>query len=254
MALPHVVFKPLSLRRETEIISNFLLEGGPEWSKYVTRCHPQLRRALTLATKRERLAFVRTYVDEYRTRHAKRLKNRQDAFERDWQKVEQRFFTRLADILETDWPKRRSHITASVSINPICPRFLDEWSFTISMNAERSRAREIIMHECVHFLYFKKWAEIYPNADRRTFESPHIVWELSELIAPIILNDPHINAMLRGRAQFYSYHRRVRIEQMTAPAYFAKRYRQRKNFDAFLRTSYQIIKRHKRAFRKAQNA
>ncbi len=236
----------ISTSREADILSNFLFEGS-NWSTSITKRHPKLNEAYKLKTKRERRSFVRAYVVKTHRERAKEIAKARPRFEREWRKREKRFFERIAEIMGTAWPKNRPHIRADISINPICPRFLDDWSFTMSYRADPSFAMEIIMHECVHFLYFKKWKEVFPNAKRRTFDSPHIEWVLSELVAPIILNDPLIQTILKRRAIFYSEHRRVRIGKLTAPAFFTKLYRQRTDFDSFLKEAYREIKKHRKA-------
>ena len=52
------------------------------------------------------------------------------------------------------------------------------------------------------FLYFEKWKSLYPKMDRRKFDTPYIEWHLSEIVAPIILNDKRIQRLLKKRARF----------------------------------------------------
>ncbi len=107
---------------------------------------------------------------------------------------------------------------------------------------------EVIMHESCHFLYFEKWKEIYPKTNNKKFEYPHIEWHLSEIIAPIILNDQRIKKLLKQKAVFYNEHEKIKIDNKTVPKYFTEIYNQNKNFKNFLNKSYEVIKINKNLF------
>src|SRR3989338_7364152 len=70
--------------------------------------------------------------------------------------------------------------------------FLDTWSFTVFFRSSQKDVIETVLHECSHFLFFKKWHEVYPKTPRRHFDAPYLVWRFSELSAPVILNDPRM--------------------------------------------------------------
>lgn len=80
------------------------------------------------------------------------------------------------------------------------------------------------MHEACHFLYFRKWKEVFPRANPKTFESPHLAWHLSELVAPIILNRPDVQRLLGQRAVFYPEHMRMKMGGIPLPRYLTKQY------------------------------
>ena len=110
---------------------------------------------------------------------------------------------------------------------------------------------EVIMHETCHFLYFEKWKKLYPKMDSRKFESPHIEWHLSEIIAPIVLNDSRVQRLLKQKAAFYTEYKRIKIDDKTAPRYFTDLYKTTKKhgFEKFLEESYQAVKNHRESFK-----
>jgi len=159
----------------------------------------------------------------------------------------------LQEIIGTKWPQNRQKIKAMISINPICPRFLDDWSFSMFYNYKKlTDAREVIMHECCHFLYFKKWKELYPEINEKKYESPYIEWHLSEIVAPIILNDKRVQKYLKQKAVFYEEHSKIKIGNKSTPKYFTEIYNQNINketgFEIFLKEAYAKIKRQKELF------
>jgi hypothetical protein len=137
-----------------------------------------------------------------------------------------------------------------ISINPICPRFLNNWSFSIFFNYKKiSDAMEVIMHECCHFLYFEKWKKMYPEMNNKKFESPYLEWHLSEIIAPIILNDKRIQKLLKKKAVFYPEHEKMKIKRKNVPEFFTNLYNKReKDFNDFLKKTYDIVKKNKQVF------
>ena len=48
------------------------------------------------------------------------------------------------------------------------------------------------MHELCHFLFFEKCKEIFPNWKYEDFDSPSILWYLSEIVVDPILNSNDI--------------------------------------------------------------
>ncbi len=108
------------------------------------------------------------------------------------------------------------------------------------------------MHECCHFLYLENWKKIYPKTNRKKFESPYIEWHLSEILAPIVLNDSRVQKLLKQKAAFYTEHKKIKIGNKTAPRYFTDLYNKivkKDNFKRFLEKSYQVIKKNKELFK-----
>jgi len=87
----------------------------------------------------------------------------------------------------------------------------------------------------------------------KKFESSHIEWHLSEIIAPIILNDIRIQKLLKQKAAFYTEHQRIKISRKTAPQYFTdlyNRFAKSNDFEKFLKESYLAIKKNEKLFKR----
>ncbi len=173
---------------------------------------------------------------------------------KNWRKIEKQYLTILSEILDTSWPRDKKIIKAMISINPICPRLINDWSFSLFYKQKDKKMKETIMHEICHFLYFKKWGEIIQNDRRKTFEYPYIEWHLSEILAPVILNDSRIQKLLKHKATFYKEHRKLKISGINVPKYFSMLYKRyeikRYNFDDFLKKACLEIKQHQKIFNK----
>jgi len=250
--MPTVKFSTVPIKLEVEMMYWFLIEEREGWGLRIIRKHPRLSGVYSIEGKQKREAFIRAYILKYRKAHSGRMASRVASYKRRWRVVEKQYFALLETILGTKWPKNLKQFKALTSINIICPRFLESNSFFLFVNYRLiSHAIETIMHETCHFLYFKKFAEVFPDVDRKTFESPFIEWHLSELIAPIILNDERVQKLLRQRAFFYDEHERVMIGSQSAPKFFTsmyKEYMKQGDFAGFLKASYAAIKDNKKQF------
>jgi len=147
-----------------------------------------------------------------------------DAIETDWNLVSREFLTRLSKLFEIEWPEEKRIINAYITIMPVFPRFLDDFSFCVGYR-NPPKARETIAHEIVHFLWFKKWKEVFPDSKREEFEGPHLIWRLSEIMDPIILQcDPKIKELIKPSRWGYPTFKDVVIEGVSMTEYFVKIY------------------------------
>ena len=234
-------------------IYGFLFKNGTGWGKYIVNRHPEIKQVYSLKTETQQIEFLKRYTTAYRKEHRKLITKNKAAYQEYWKRVEKDFFIALAEIMHIDWPRKRKVIWGMISINPICPRFLNEWSFSIFCDYKKvSRVREVTMHESCHFLYFEKWKQLYPAMNPRRFDSPYIEWHLSELLAPVILNDRRIQKLLKRKAAFYPEHERIKIAGKPAPRYFTDLYNRfmlKDDFEGYLKESYRIIKKNQKLFK-----
>jgi len=253
MNTPKVIFTNIPLSKEIDWIHGFLFQNKLGWGKYIIKKHPEIKKVFSFKTESEQVQFLREYIIKFRIENQKLIEKNKTLYQKEWQKVEKDFFTILSEIIQIDWPKNRKTIKAMVSLDPICPRFLKDWSFSIFYNYKKiPPAMEVIMHESCHFLYFEKWKQLYPKMDSKKFESPYLEWHLSEILAPIILNNPRIQKLLKRKADFYIEHKRIKIGDKTVPKYFDDLYKNSdidKNFANFLKESYRAAKKNKELFK-----
>jgi len=253
MAYPKVKFSNIPLKFELGLFYNFLFENTWGWGRYITKTHPQFKLVLKLKIKKEREAAIKKYAVAFWNKNKKKLLAQKKVDTTKWRKVENNFFEVLPQIMETSWPENRRTINAMISIIPICPRFLDNWSFSLSGLWRGAGAIEVIMHEICHFLYFKKWKEVFPQAERQTFDKPYLEWHLSEILAPVILGDKRVQKILSKKPDFYREHKRIKIGNKSVPAYFLNIYQKHLNqetsFEDFLKVAYREIKVHRKLFR-----
>jgi len=247
---PRVKFlkEPLSL--EIEIFSFFLFQNSWGWEKDIFNVHPKLKEIYNNKNPEKREEFLKRYIQKFERKNRKEIEKRKKIYQKEWRKIEKDMFSLFSKIIETEWPKEKEFIRAMLSINPICPRFLEDWSFSVFYNFSIEKAMEVIAHECCHFLYFKKIKEIYPKIDVNKFEAPAMEWHLSEIIALIILNDERVQKLLKKKADFYKEHQAIKINGGPLPEAFEEIYNNRESFTDFIKKAENLINKHGRRIKK----
>jgi hypothetical protein len=225
---------------EVEMFNMFLHESDG-WEKYLFRVYPELKQ-LKKYSKEASAPLIKSFIQKNRQRKKKEMQNAKSRFQRIWKKVGPIYLQRLSTCMQESFPANRKTIYAYIGLNPICPRFLDTWSFSIFYGQkDRSKSLEVIMHEICHFIWFQKWKKVFPKAKRPTFEAPYAPWLLSELAAPVILNSKEINPLLKQKAQFYLEHQRLKIGRESAPVAIGKLYQKRKSMEDFMRKGLKMV-------------
>lgn len=217
-----VVFIPAPIALDADLMSDFL---GTDWAKYILRRHPRLKTAAAEKNDTARKKLVMDYLMKTQRDDLIRQKAVCKRFSASWKKGGEAILKQLAEIIGAGWPVEPRAIVAFVSMNPICPRFLDSWSFSIGMNNRRaSTVRRIVAHEVSHFLHFRCLLDLQPKIDRSTFEAPHYNWLASELAVVPLLNDPRIQPLIGEKEKPYPEHRKMRIDGQSLPSIVQKQY------------------------------
>lgn len=183
---PKVYFQFGNLRLD----QSFLLESfkGSNWKENILKALPEIEKVFESKNKEE--AMKSYLIGEYR-KHFDKICDSVINYQEAWEPKNDLFMKVLSKVIEVEPPKNKN-IMAYVGLNPVAPRYWLNWSFCIHYNRTKERAIKTTAHETVHFFYFKKLMEEFPSIDKKTFDSPHLEWRLSEILAPIILNDPRI--------------------------------------------------------------
>jgi len=239
--LPQVIFEQMPLEQETEMIMGFLDE---DWSDVIIKKFPQLLMIKSIKTEEEKRKTIKNEITNIRQELGPKMDDGLLLVKDNWEKVEKNTLEALAEIIQTDYPKR--DITAYISINPICPRFLNKWSFSVP--PDHKNPNKTIAHEISHFLFFKKLKEEFPEIERGKYESPHKEWVLSEILAVIILCDNRLIKAL-NIPKYYGYypkHQELKINGELLSKSLENLYDdmviKKKNFTEFIKKSLELLK------------
>lgn len=113
-------------------------------------------------------------------------------------------YLKIADEFEVSDEKLK--IIVKVGNVSLCPRWINNVAFYVPSYIENFR--EILLHECCHFIFFKKLIEINSEYLWKDFEYPTTEWILSEILIDTIFADKKIfesytNSKIRAYREFY---------------------------------------------------
>lgn len=256
MFIPKVKFKSPTVNREAEMLVYFCRprKTGWDWSDVIYRNHPELEKMLKGKKSNKFYDSTYKYADDFIKKNKKELNIKVKKYQKEWDKINDRYLKILCKHFETTCPKDIKNMTAYVSIIPIFPRFLDEWGFNVSFQNPKSMT-PISMHEILHFLYFKKWMEVFPKTKRKELDSPYLAWRLSEILCPIILNNhKDIQKLFKHKHGHYSEFQKINIGEKTMIGHFEDLYKEhlskQQSFEEFLKICWSEALRHKKIIEK----
>lgn len=107
-------------------------------------------------------------------------------FQNNWNLINDEVINNLNSIFNTTWSE---NITCRVGIMISCPRYINDRMFDLNYELCNSTFIEVVIHELCHFLFFKKWQELFNDYDESHYNEPHLIWYLSEAMIDPLLNN-----------------------------------------------------------------
>ena len=251
---PYIKFQVAPLGHFIHVANRFLNpeEGRWDWSRNILRKYPELEKKLAKVkdiTKRKKIA--QHFFEKFISKHKKEFGQRKRQFQREWNKINNKYMVALSGILEIKWPAKDKEIMAFITPNPICPRNISGRWFDTCILSSPEHMRGIAAHELLHFLYFEKWKKVYPKTPESHFNSPHLVWKLSEMVPKAILSDKKIQKIISHEPRVYHEYENLRIKGRPLLNYIGEFYNKRKDFEDFLQKSWAFVNKHKKEIDKA---
>ena len=247
--LPKTIFKQVDIDRETELVCRFMEKD--RWASVFDKKYPELRKIQKENKDAEECRKkYKEFLEGIHTRDGEVMLSAQEQMQGEWQKIGTAFLLMLSKHFETDWPHDTGEIVGSISVLPVHPRFLDESSFCLGYK-DIADMIETSAHEILHFLWFKKWKEVFPEIERKEYESPHLVWRLSEIMDPIILQcQPAIRDLIKPKKWGYASFENINISDVSMTDYFKEIYLQSvasgDNFETTLRKLWRETQIHEK--------
>ena len=209
MILPKIIFKEMSLQENIEIIkwAYFENNGLLDVHYFTIKYFPQLDSLDSKMTKDEIYNVIEEVVTSDYSKYKNKIKSEVIRYNMLWNQYNDIYFKNLSLYLKIKWPNDLKKIVATVGLIPVFLRYLDNFSFSISINLDKIKLLEVCAHESLHFLWFEKWKTIHPETPRREYDSPYLVWQYSEMVTDSILNNKPFSTMFefyeRGYDSFY---------------------------------------------------
>lgn len=201
MHVPVMLFRMMTCEENIEVVQDlYAAEGGElDMRRYIQQYFPELpcaEKVLSQAqiakvvSKRYEEAFVDIQQDVQR-------------YTALWMPRYEEYMSVLTRYLHTTCPPAWSTIEAAVGLLPVYPRYLEARRFSIDVGFQPEQLVEACAHEILHFVWFQKWQELFPDYRKAEFEAPHRVWMYSEMVTDPILNSRDLQAVLHVRERSY---------------------------------------------------
>lgn len=212
MNIPIVKFRPMTLEENIETIKWAFFEDNGDLSAHTFTVHYFEELAdLDINGPKD---FIYKKIEEVVTKeynnYIERIKSESKKYNNIWKQYNDKYFNELSKFFGTSFPKSLNIIDATVGLIPVFPRYLDEFSFSISTGVKDWKLVETTAHETLHFMWFEKWKRLHPETPRRHYDSPFIEWKYSEMVTDPILNNKPFDEMFEfkehGYDSFYELH------------------------------------------------
>lgn len=245
--MPITRFEFVDIDKETEMLTHFM--DGSRWLSTFIKAYPELEFiSKKITNKEDGLKIYKKFLEKIHEEKKSEIFAAKDTLQFEWDKVGSEFLKILSDHFETEWPEDKPEIVGQISVLPVFPRFLDHYKYFVGYKNFENLI-EICAHETLHFLWFKKWKEVFPEIQRKEYENPHLAWRLSEIMDPIILQcHPKIKELIKPKKWGYKTFEGVKIGDIGMTEYFKNIYLTSLNsgdsFDVTLKKLWKEAKEH----------
>jgi len=254
--IPKVKVNILTPEQDTNRIIEFCLHKNPsiDFRATVYNRHPELKKMVEGVEDEKKFSeLCKKYVFDFKEKNKKIIELAKESFQIAFEEVCEKIITILTKDFETTVPNGVKEIKANISINPICPRWLDNWQYNVFYKFSSDIVKEVSIHEIIHFLYFRKWKEVFPDSERKNFDAMYPEWILSEiLVHTIINNNKALQEIIKNeKTDVYIPWRAIRLDGKKLPEYFAPFYIEHEDgkisFADFLKKSWEAYNKNKLA-------
>ena len=111
-----------------------------------------------------------------------------------WQKHLPQIQDALSDAFETDISLILNDLHADISLNPVCPRFLEEHYFDVFYKNSERGALGVSIHEIIHYIWFHVWNGHFHDCYEE-YDTPSLKWILSEMVVESIMSDGRLSTI-----------------------------------------------------------
>lgn len=227
------------------------------WTAPLYHFYPQLDReyatSLSLEDKKQYIGQIlrQVYIDQQAIIDEKIIQ-----YTNHWEQHKGQIVAALSDAFGIDCNSILNDMVCNISMNPICPRFLETHSFDIFyLNSERG-ALGLAIHEIIHFVWFYVWNQLFKDSYEE-YESPSLKWILSEMVVEPIMSDERLSSInpyfpKEHGGCVYPYFYTMKINGKPILDTLADMYR-RMTITEFMKESYEYCVTHEKEIRQHIN-
>jgi len=249
MNIPKVESSVAPIDKIFSLIHHFLnpAKGDWDWSNAIYWNYPELKNKLqNIKDKKKRKEIEYRFFTEVFKKERIELEKRAKIFQREWNKINDDVMLVLSEVVEQEWSEKDKKIFVRISLNPICPKYIKQRTFDLFYKQKPKYMKSVAIHEILHFIYFEKWKKVFPKSEEKEFDAPHLVWQLSEMVPGIVLNDKRVQNVFKYKFDSYKEYENFKLNGKPLLSYLQDFYDNRKDFADFLKKSWKFVKKYEK--------
>ncbi|MBO7244328.1 MAG: hypothetical protein J6V53_03490 [Alphaproteobacteria bacterium] len=183
------------------------------WKDPLFQAYPSIDKRfgfyLPWSIRKEYLSYqlMKIYSEEKKT-----FKQQQKIYIKQWTQYREMLTDIFSEIFHIDCKNRFNEIQVDLSLNPICPRYIDEKRFSVFYKYGPKQFLNLAIHEIIHFIWFDVWQKHFKD-NKQEYEQPHLKWLLSEMVIDTLIKYTKLNTLYAKEdidkpayAYFYDIH------------------------------------------------
>ena len=180
----------------------------------------------------------------------KEIQSKTISYQECWDRYEDLINERFSSIFELDTSRVFNNLVCNITLNPTSPRYLKEHVFDVFYLNSPEGSIGSALHELVHYLWFYIWNQKYKDSYEQ-YETPSLIWLLSEAVVEQILNDEEFNKInpYSKTGNAYPYFYKMIITGRPFYEYLDKLYKENP-IDEFMDKGYQFMIENEEEIRK----
>ena len=145
-------------------------------------------------TMEEREEYITNILKVYYQEKEASIQEKIVTYQQYWNQHKEQITEALTEAFQLDCSEILNDLTCNITLNPVCPRFLEEKSFDLFyLNSEKG-ALGVTLHELIHFVWFVVWNKVFLDSYQE-YESPTLKWLVSEMVVEAIMSDERLSSL-----------------------------------------------------------
>ena len=216
--------------------------------------YPQFdRKRMASLDQPERVNYVCSELSSVYQNELPLLQEKCISYQNEWDRHRPVIQSTFENLFSIDLKGILNDMTANITLNPVCPRFLVSHSFDIFYLNSPAGALGLSLHEIVHFLWFQIWQKLFLD-NPAEYESPNLKWVFSEMVVDLFLNHPCLRPLnpylTKGNGTIYEYFDRMTIGGQPALPQMKQLYLSN-SISEFMEKGYSLCLQHESEIRSA---
>lgn len=192
----HITFQNPGFEYSLQSIMLFQTEEqSPFWSDPLLHFYPQIdRNEMNVRNFTDRKAYLDEILQKIYENTVPELDCKAICYHDHFMKYKCQIEDALSDAFQLDARLFYNDLTGNITLNPICPRFLNRHSFDIFYKNSEKGALGLSLHEVIHFFWFHVWSSHFGDLYDE-YETPSLKWILSEMVVEAIMSDQRLSSI-----------------------------------------------------------